>query len=79
MGKANIITGFWKEREREGERQRQRDKDRDRDRGNSNSNAKTLIPLKDSRIRSIWTSLTASPCRTNTNKHDNITNKYKHD
>ena len=50
-----------------------------------NSNSKTLI-LKDSSIRSIWrtvaldpfgpTYLTASPCyTTNTNKHDNTTNK----
>ena len=43
---------------------------------NSNSNSKTLI-LKDSSVRSIWTYLTASPCyTTNTNKHDNTTNKY---
>ena len=41
-----------------------------------NLNSKTLI-LKDSNIMSIWTYLTASPCyTTNTNKHDNNTNKY---
>ena len=45
----------------------------------SNSNAKTLI-LKDSSVRSIWTYLTASPWyTTNTNKHDNTTNKYYKD
>ena len=43
--------------------------------GNSNLNSKTLI-LKDSSVRSIWTYLTASPLyTTNTNKHDNTTNK----
>ena len=37
---------------------------------NWNWNGKTLIP-KDSSVRSIWTSLTASPCYvTNTNKHN---------
>ena len=43
-------------------------------------NSKTLI-FKDSNVRSIWTYLTASPCyTTNTNKHDNSTNKCnKHD
>ena len=37
--------------------------------------------LKDSNVRSVSTYLTASPCyTTNTNKHDNTTNKYyKHD
>ena len=40
-------------------------------------NSKTLI-LKDSSVRSVWTYLTASPCyTTNTNKHDNITNKER--
>ena len=40
-----------------------------------NSNSKTLI-LKDSSFRFIWTYLTASPCyTTNTNKHDNATNR----
>ena len=51
-----------------------------RERERENSNSKTLIP-KDSSVRSIWTYLKASPCyATNTNKHDNTTNKYyKHD
>ena len=58
------------------ERERVTDRQTDRDRENS----KTLI-LKDISVRSIWTYLTASPCcTTNTNKHDNTTNKYyKHD
>ena len=59
-------------REREGERERERERE--------NSNSKTLI-LKDNSGWSIWTYPTASPCYiTNTNKHDNTTNKYyKHD
>ena len=53
---------------------------RERERERENSSSKTLI-LKDSRVRSIWTCLIASPCyATNTNKHDNTTNKYyEHD
>ena len=43
---------------------------------NSNLNLKALI-LKDSSVRPIWTYSTASPrSTTNTNKHDNTTNKY---
>ena len=55
-------------------------KEREGEREHSNSNSKTLM-LKDSSVWSIWTHLTASPCyTTNTNKHDNTTNKYyKHD
>ena len=48
----------------------------DSHRENSNPNSKTLI-LRDSSLRSIWTCLTACPCyTTNTNKHNNTTNKY---
>ena len=44
------------------------------ERERENSKSKTLI-LEDSSVRSIWTSLTASPCyTTNPNKHDNTTN-----
>ena len=68
------------ERERERETERDRDRDRQRETETETENSKTLI-LKDSSVRSIWTYLTASPCyTTNTNKHDNTTNKhYKHD
>ena len=64
---------------RERERQREMIR-RQTDRQTENSNSKTSI-LKDSSVRSNWTYLTASPCyTTNTNKHDNTTNKYyKHD
>ena len=66
------------ERERESERKRDDEKGRkkERERENLNSHSKTLI-LKGSSVRSIWTYLTANPCyTTNTNKHDNTTNKY---
>ena len=56
-----------------GEGGERREEKRERER---NLNLKTLV-LKDSSVRSIWTYLTASPCyTTNTNKHDNTTNKY---
>ena len=63
-------------RKSETETKRQPETARERE----NSNSKTLI-LKDSSVRSIWTYLRASPYyTTNTNKHDNTTNKYyKHD
>ena len=69
-------------RERKRDRERQRDtggEERERERERENSNSKTVI-LKDSSVRSIWTSLTPSPCyTTNTNKHNSTTKKYKHD
>ena len=67
--------GSEKEREREresqrDERERERPPDRQTDRENSNSNSKTLI-LKDSSVRFIGISLTASPLyTTNTSKHN---------
>ena len=65
---------------RKSETETKRQPETARERENSNSNSKTLI-LKDSSVRSIWTYLRASPYyTTNTNKHDNTTNKYyKHD
>ena len=73
------ILGAGRRGERERERERQTDRQAGRQaqthREKSNSNSKTLI-LKDSSVRSFWIYLTASPCyTTNTNKHDNTTNK----
>ena len=73
--KTKTPTRLKNEREREGESGgggggEEREKERERE------NSKTLI-LKDSSVRAIWTYLTASPrYTTNTNKHDNTTNRY---
>ena len=75
-------TEKQRQTQRDTDRQTDRDRvtERERERERENSNSNTLI-LKNSSVRSIWTYLTASPCyTTNTNKHDNTTNKYyKHD
>ena len=75
-----LTSAFMVPRARLRDRDRQTETDRQTDRQTENSNWKTLI-LKDSGDRSIWTYLTASPCHTtNTNKHDNTTNRYyKHE
>ena len=69
-----------RERERERERDEREERERERERERELETRKLLI-LKDSSVRSIWTYLTANPCyTTNTNKHNNTTNKYyKHD
>ena len=73
-------TDREKEKDRERGRETDRQTERQTDRQTENSNSKTLI-LKDSSVTSIWTYLTANPFyNTNTNKHDNTTNKYyQHD
>ena len=50
--------------------------EREREGGGGCSNSKKTLIFKDSSVRSTWTYLTASPCyTTNTNKHDNTTNR----